>query len=263
METSLPTVDAAIHLAGLYRFGSTFTENYRANVIGTQTLLDALRPFAPSRVLFASTYAVGIGSAQLKNAALPSLPAKKHAYAYTKTLAERLLEAASLQQGHSTEIFRLGILTGDSLEGRIEKLDGPYGIYKNLLKVANFAPKTFPMWIPANPKALLPLVAVDEAARVIVGAALAQPEPGIQYRSVFRPDSVSVAEFTDAVKEQIWNSTRKRMIPLFKPIEGISENLDYAQWICQFDQDSTQHQLSHWSALKKSFFEGADRRASK
>jgi nucleoside-diphosphate-sugar epimerase len=271
-------MDATLHLAGLYQFGTSFPENYRANVLGTQNLLDAIRRFAPSRILHASSYAVGIGQPELKNARLPELPSKDRAYAYTKALAERLMEQAHEQLGQKVEIFRLGILVGDSRLGTPEKLDGPYGFYKNLIKISRFAPEKMPLWIPADPEAILPLVAVDEAARVMVNALFSNPESRDYpiYHAVYRPDSVKASELLASFVEQLEQQSHKRLIPFFKPVSHPSvlktleralgsqaENFLYAQWKVALEEGSHQTELSHWSALKKSFFAGAQSGALK
>lgn len=262
--------DAAIHLAGLYRFGSSFADNYEANVLGTQTLLDALRRFAPARILFASTYAVGIGSEHLANSRLSALPSREHAYAHTKALAERLLESSAIQHGHEIEIFRLGILVGDSIHGATEKQDGPYGFYRALCNFSRFAPSRLPLVIPADPNAILPLVAVDEAARVIVQSLKAGPSERRAYRAVFRSDSISAGELMASMSDEIGRIHGRKILPVFKPIaqplvlkalEGVvgsaAENFLYAQWKGTLEEDSTRHEISHWSSIRGAFFTGA------
>ncbi len=261
--------DAVIHLAGLYRFGSRFSENYRANVLGTQNLLEALRAHAPMRILHASTYAVGIGSAELANSRLPELPSRDHAYAHTKALAERLMEQAGDQLRHSVEIFRLGILVGDSVSGSHEKSDGPYGLAERLLQFAKHVPEHMPVLLPVDPEALLPLVAVDEAARVIVASALAADPGGLRYRAVYRADSVRVAELVEDLLDEVARRSGRRLSPMFRPVshpgalrvlEGIlgakAEDLAYAQWRARLESGEDESSLTHWASLSPVFFKG-------
>lgn len=261
--------DAAIHLAGLYRFGSSYADNYESNVLGTQTLLEALRKFAPSRILFASTYAVGIGTEHLANSRLPTLPPRGHAYAHTKALAERLLEAQAERLGHEVEIFRLGILVGDSIQGVTEKQDGPYGFYGALRGLARIAPSHLPLLIPADAGALLPLVAVDEAAHAIIEALKVPAQERRRYHAVFRTDSITTSELMSSMADEIRQSTGKRIIPVFKSVShpialkaiesvvgSAAENFLYAQWKGTLEGDATHHAISHWSSIKKSFFAG-------
>lgn len=268
--------DVVIHLAGLYEFGTSFAENYRTNVLGTQNLLDAIRHFAPTRILHASSYAVGIGESALKNAPLPKLPPREHAYAYTKALAERLMEQAQTQLAHRVEVFRLGILIGDSKSGGVEKLDGPYSFYKNLLKIAQLSPDKMPLWIPADPEATLPLVAVDEAAQILVHSAMHPQAEGSEplYHAVYRTDSVTVRELMDSFSDEIERNSQKRLIPMYRPInrstaiggaalralEGVlgssAENFLYAQWKGALEPGLHESEISHWQTLRQPFFSG-------
>jgi nucleoside-diphosphate-sugar epimerase len=261
--------DVAIHLAGLYRFGSRYSDNYRSNVLGTQNLLESLRAHAPTRILHASTYAVGIGFEELSNSRLPELPAREHAYAHTKALAERLMEQAGDQLRHSVEIFRLGVLVGDSENGAYEKLDGPYGLTRRLFQFARHVPDHMPVWLPVDPEALIPLVAVDEAARVIAQAALGPDAGGVRYRALYRSDSVRVGELVASLLEEVAIRSGRHLNPIFRPVphpdalrilEGVlgtrAEDLAYAQWRARLETGEDASRLSPWQALKPAFFKG-------
>jgi hypothetical protein len=150
-------------------------------------------------------------------------------------------------------------------------MDGPYSFYKNLLKISKIAPEKMPLWIPADPEATLPLVAVDEAAKILVHSALTPSTETSQpvYHAVYRTDSVTVRELMDSFSDEIERSSRKRLIPMYRPIkngkalralEGIfgssAENFLYAQWKGSLEPGLHQNEITHWHSLRESFFSG-------
>lgn len=168
-------VDRIIHLAGLYDFRQTMTHNYRENVLSILGLIDFVRSLpngAP--IYFASTYAVGFGlhssltPSTLTETPLEHLPSQKQAYPYTKALAEKALTDSGLRY----KIFRLGVLVGDQENGAIEKIDGPYYLYRLAWKLSKlpFARSIPYLPLAMKPDAVLPVVPVDCAAQVIAQA---------------------------------------------------------------------------------------------
>jgi nucleoside-diphosphate-sugar epimerase len=267
-------VDAVIHLAGLYDFSKPYAANYESNVLGTHHLLEALKKFPPTRILFASTYAVGIGSDELREERLPELPPREHAYSHTKALAEALLEASP----HSCDIYRLGILIGDSKDGAIEKADGPYSFYRLLRKASGAlaAGRRVPFPLPANPDAPLPLVAVDEAAEVFVQGVLSEPtESRIRHWGAFRSDTVRFDDWIQACTEHL-ASSGCRLIPTYTKRQESSvlaiaeritrvpaETVRFASWKSvlhnrKFLARHGESALSRWSALREPFLRGGD-----
>jgi nucleoside-diphosphate-sugar epimerase len=267
-------VDAVIHLAGLYDFSKPYAANYEANVLGTLHLLEALKKFAPTRILFASTYAVGIGSDELQEERLQELPPREHAYSHTKALAEALLESSP----HSCDIYRLGILIGDSRSGSIDKVDGPYSFYRLMRQASTLlAPlRRAPLPVPAQPDAPLPLVAVDEAAEIFVQGLLS-PVAGdrVRYFGAYRTDTVRFDEWLQACTEHL-ATTGCRLVPVYTSGESTrilqlaerltqvpAETIHFAQLrtVLRNEKFLSRHgaeSLSPWSSLGTAFLRGGD-----
>jgi nucleoside-diphosphate-sugar epimerase len=198
-------IDAVIHLAALYQFNQTYQDNYRSNFLSTFNLIDRVSQVAPEKrpqILFASTYAVGLGTKEsLTEEALTGLPASTEPYAYTKALSEKAISDSGL----SARIFRLGVLVGNSVDGEIEKIDGPYYLMRCLdklaqSKVARFLKK---LPVPVEKDGIIPLVPVDVAAKVFHRALFLPPlEAGKkEYFGVYNSESVRLGELTYAIFE--------------------------------------------------------------
>ncbi len=267
-------VDAVIHLAGLYDFSKPYAANYESNVLGTLHLLEALKKFAPTRILFASTYAVGIGSKELKEEKLADLPPREHGYSHTKALAEALLESSP----HSCDIYRLGILIGDSKDGVIEKADGPYSFYRLMRRASTTlaAARRLPFPLPANPDAPLPLVAVDEAAELFVQGLLAEnSQTRIRHWGAYRTDTIRFDDWIQACTEHL-ATTGCRLVPTYtkRQESGVlafaekitripAETVHFASWKAvlhntKFLARHGEAALTGWSGLREAFLRGGD-----
>jgi nucleoside-diphosphate-sugar epimerase len=196
--------DAVIHLAGLYDFSSSFTENYNQNVLSTLNLIDRIRSRAALPLLIhASTYAVGLGHATasdpLDETVLRHLPPRDCPYAFTKAVAERAVH----ESGIPARVLRLGVLVGDSSTGDMEKIDGPYAIMRTLQRLARVpgVSRLPRLPLPVLADAVLPLVPVDSAARIAVQCLfLDKPVDGAcVYHSVYRPDSIAMGELARSI----------------------------------------------------------------
>ena len=221
VASALQGVEAIIHLAGLYDLTQPLSENYRNNVLPTLNLIERVKEIDPEKslpVFMASTYAVGLGRVGiLRESRLDQLPSKSCAYAYTKALAERALHDSGLK----ARIFRFGILVGDQKSGSIEKIDGPYAFLKLFTQLANlpglsslnfgkFGIKKF--LLPFDPNAVLPMVPVDLAAKVLHEALFMSLTEQTEYFGVFNPLSANLKDFAESTFKEILPSIR----PFFK-----------------------------------------------
>lgn len=194
-----------IHLAGLYDFDAKYSECYQQNVLSTLNLIQLLRQWNSKHhvpLIDASTYAVGFESKRLlKEEPLQELPSKSIAYAHTKAVAEK----AVTDSGLPAAVFRLGILVGDTEQGEIEKIDGPYYFIKLVRAIQNLPGSKMFRWkvipVPGRPDAILPLVPVDHAARVLVDAALrmAQKEDLSGIYGLYDPLQIMVRDLCDEI----------------------------------------------------------------
>jgi len=159
LKTAIPEVDHILHIAGLYDFKSSNPDYYLQNVLSTEFISEFAK-IRSAHIHYASSIACTLGGTN-------ALPRKKQSsYAHTKAIAERLLLDSKLP----VTIYRLGPLVGNSIDGRIEKLDGPY-LFLKMVELFSKIPgtKLLPiLTIPGNPKAKIPLTTVDSAAGAIL-----------------------------------------------------------------------------------------------
>lgn len=211
LSEKLPYVDKIIHIAGLYDFNQSYTESYSHNVLPALNLVDFARSMKrkrPPEILYASTYAVASGLV-LEEEPLTSLPSSSLSYPYTKALAEQIL----VRSGLPLQVFRLGVLVGDSETGDIEKIDGPYYLMRFLsqLSQTRFSNVVRRLPIPASPETVLPLVPVDAAARVFHKALHFKPDtlhPEPRFYGVYRPESIKVRTLVEAAFEECFPSCK-------------------------------------------------------
>jgi nucleoside-diphosphate-sugar epimerase len=178
LSTLVHQHDSVIHLAGLYRFTQSYSENYQQNVLPALNLVAAYKQCSEQYnipaidlppLFYASTFAVGLGlKSALLEEPLTQLSPQKYSYSYTKGLAERVFSDSP----YRTYIFRLASLTGRMQDGLIEKIDGPY-IFLNILRMASRIPgsKHIPFFpVLADPLGHLPITPVDCAAELFHSA---------------------------------------------------------------------------------------------
>jgi len=165
--------DIFIHLAGLYDLSASHMDVFQQNVAATGTALKIARELQIPVFMNASSVAAAINSAL--NIVCPSdlnfsrpFP---DPYSESKALGEQML----LNQAQNFRLsvnLRFGVLVGDTSQGKIERIDGPYHAPKALEKVRKLIesfPGSFPL--PGKKSARMPLVPVDKAAEAIVGFA--------------------------------------------------------------------------------------------
>lgn len=162
--------DALIHLAGLYDLRATEDKLQLTNVVGTHNALSFAKKAQIPIFANASTIAVTLNQSQdpISAYALDLNQPFPDAYARTKAAAEQLVKEAS-QDFKCVLNYRLGILVGSTQNGRIERIDGPYGVVQSLSriqKLLKLAPKH--MIVPGIHKRRMPIVPVNIAAKAIV-----------------------------------------------------------------------------------------------
>lgn len=220
-------VDAVIHLAASYDFNTSPELDYVNNVIATQNLIGWIHarvtPRALIPVIAASSYSVGIGNEDDAwcERPLERLPSRRHSYARTKAMAERLLLASGLP----VRLMRLGVLVGNSSTGEVEKLDGPYPMMKFLSEFTRSHPLRFVLPrlpLPGDPAGVLPLVPVDVAARAFCHCLEKSPQLGKSaIFGVYNQESVAIGAFVRAVLAHL--GSRLRPVFLRSVPEGMLE----------------------------------------
>ncbi len=158
-----PTFDHVFHLAARYDLAAEEAELLRTNVDGTRHLIDWLRRPAFRGVLhhISSVAVVGDHEGELREDDLDVGQSHPHPYHRSKFLAEQQVRGSGLR----ARIYRPSAIVGDSRTGVIDRADGPYYLFKPILKLRNALPPWFPLLgyldVPLN------MVPVDHVARVI------------------------------------------------------------------------------------------------
>jgi len=160
--------DDVIHLAGLYDFKCSFFDNYMNNIVALHNLIFfANQSKTVKKFVFASSISVaGDFKGVFKEGDYNKGQKFPDSYSFTKFRCEGLLGAKG--NLFKSYILRFGILSGDSVEGDFEKLDGPYYLLNVLKKIK----KNIPLLsyintskLPYRKNSIFYLLPVDEAAR--------------------------------------------------------------------------------------------------
>lgn len=157
---------AFIHLAGLYDLTAERDAVLLNNVVATSNALAvAQKAEIP---IFVNASSIASATNILKPSVSPydlSFTTKfPDYYAESKALGEQLL--INWSDGVPSRLnLRFGILIGDSIEGKIERIDGPYHTPQVMKKIGDMLNSWGKMMIfPGNEKVHLPLVPVNQAA---------------------------------------------------------------------------------------------------
>ncbi len=165
-------VDTIIHAAAYYDLEGSYSDCFMYNVEGTQNVLyfaqqcENLKSFH-----YISTIAVsGNFSGVFLEDDLDIGQSFSNHYAKTKFDAEKLVR--SWTSGDICKrIYRLGILVGNSKNGEISRVDGPYYFFQALgqwSKKISFLKKLKIIPLPFDPKSIFPIIPVDDAASVVL-----------------------------------------------------------------------------------------------
>ena len=156
-------IDHLFHLAAVYDIEADEESSERANVEGTQHVVEFANAHEVGRFHHVSSIAVagdyeGIFQEDMFDEG-QKLP---HHYHRTKYESERLV-----REGVETKtlVFRPGIVVGHSETGEMDKIDGPYYFFKLLQKLRHALPEWFPLAGPEGGQTNI--VPVDFVARAM------------------------------------------------------------------------------------------------
>ena len=166
----LQDIDVIIHAAALYDLNASHEDMYRHNVIGTSNLLHLTR-LIKNKPHFAQISTIAIAGDSTRNFDENAFDVGQRfpdPYASTKYAAENMVRTAVDIESRS--VYRLGIVVGSSLDGRIVKIDGPYYMQRmirslKLVKILLGKVKFLPL--PYNESTRLYLIPVNVASTVI------------------------------------------------------------------------------------------------
>jgi len=169
LKEVVENVDSILHLAGGYDLEMSVLDAYTHNVVGVQNTLELARKCKRLKFFHhVSTYAI---NAHKKGKVSESEDTEgnisRDHYTKSKLQGELLVKKTDIGSGVKKRIYRPGIVVGDSSQGRIEKVDGPYYFISFLLKLEKHKAMlekfgVFP--IPCTKSSSLPLVPVDTIA---------------------------------------------------------------------------------------------------
>ncbi len=165
--------DVFIHLAGLYDLAASHRDAFQQNVIATGTALKIARELQIPVFMNASSVAAAVNS-PLKMVRPFDLNFSRpfpDPYSESKALAEQMIVNQSMHFKLCINM-RLGVLVGDTVNGKIERIDGPYHApqaFERIRKFIESFPSSFPL--PGKKMNRLPLVPVDKAAEAVAGFA--------------------------------------------------------------------------------------------
>ena len=131
-----------VHLAALYDLDAKAADLERTNLSGTRHALDLALDLKAGCFHHVSSIAVagrykGVFTEQMFDEASDL----DHPYFRTKHEAEALVRASS---GVPFRIYRPGMVVGDSRSGAMDKIDGPYYLFKLIQKIRD----KLPAWMP-------------------------------------------------------------------------------------------------------------------
>ncbi|MDO9181412.1 MAG: SDR family oxidoreductase, partial [Bacteriovorax sp.] len=203
-----------IHAAALYDISASHSDCYLQNVVGTQNTIRLVKKMKNLRAFYyVSTIAVGDeNNFFLEENHFPMRKVFNNFYSETKYYAEKIIRESRL--GIATRIIRPGIIIGNSITGKMDKLDGPYFFieamkkYSVYLKSIPFIPLSF------NPRTKIPLIPVDHCARFI--SLLIERDSGIPELKTYHliSDEIpTVAEFLNDLNQKFDIKTKYIPVP--------------------------------------------------
>jgi NAD(P)-dependent dehydrogenase (short-subunit alcohol dehydrogenase family) len=188
-------IDHLFHLAAVYDIEADEEASERANVEGTQHVIEFANAHEVGRFHHTSSIAVaGNYEGVFQEDMFDEGQKLPHHYHRTKYESERLVREGV---GTKTLVYRPGIVVGHSETGEMDKIDGPYYFFKLIQKLRNALPEWFPLAGPEGGQTNI--VPVDFVARAMDHIAhLPDDElPGDTFHLV-NPEPMTVGETLNA-----------------------------------------------------------------
>lgn len=271
----IKSVDTMIHAGAYYNLFGDRSENYLANIVGTQNLLFLAREMKKLKSFhFISSVAVaGKYRGVFSEDKLDMNQKFDNPYSETKFESEYHVRKSTLPV--LKRIYRPGVIIGDSRTGALSKKDGPYYFFDFLKKLSQKKAllQKLPYFpLPYDPKALLPLIPIDQLSDGIVSEILKPQKPDSPLRCyhLLSPDSPTIEQFlTDSQKAfnlsflKFWPLPRqmKKMIKgadVLTKFGMPSDLVDYMYAQARFDQEQALDDIkilkaSSYQLYKKAF----------
>ena len=160
--------DAFIHLAALYDLTSSEKSIYANNIIGTNNALEICKKLQIK--FFVQTSSIAAAINQIGNIDPDEINFSKpfpDPYSKSKAFTESMLKNDSSIPFKLN--LRLGVLVGNTHDGKINRIDGPYFTPQALNRIRSLiTANPFSTPLPGSKNTRLPLVPVDIAAQAIM-----------------------------------------------------------------------------------------------
>lgn len=250
LEALTDRYDVLVHLAGLYDLRADLGEAEKQNITATQNALVIAQKARIPHFIHASTVAVTVGeAAPERDIITPDILDTSRTfpdhYARTKAHAEKLVRDWPLGNLRSKLNLRLGILVGDTHDGTITRIDGPYHAARFLDRHRALIEKylrTLPL--PGNPKRTLPLLPVDVAAAAITKLIrISRSEGWKGYKSLhlFPSRGVGPKEFYESAMRNLGYKKAT-----FKLIKGVPKLIlkRLIEWVSRIPKEELEYLFS-------------------
>ena len=163
VESFEEKIDHLFHLAAVYDIEAEEEASVRANVDGTRHVIEFANSHDVGRFHHTSSIAVaGSYKGVFQEDMFDEDQKLPHHYHRTKYESEKMVREGVKAK---TLVFRPGIVVGHSQTGEMDKIDGPYYLFKLLQKLRN----ALPQWVPlAGPEGgQITIVPVDFVAQAM------------------------------------------------------------------------------------------------
>ncbi|HXY96625.1 MAG TPA: SDR family oxidoreductase [Steroidobacteraceae bacterium] len=135
------TIRHFFHLGAVYDLAAATDELERANVLGTRNALALAREVGAGCFHLVSSIAVaGLYRGTFTEEMFAEAQHLNHPYFRTKHESEALVRAS----GIAWRVYRPGMVVGHSVSGVMDKIDGPYYLFKLIQKLRG----ALPSWVP-------------------------------------------------------------------------------------------------------------------
>jgi thioester reductase-like protein len=156
-------IDHFFHLAAVYDMAADEETMARANVEGTRHVVEFANAHDVGRFHHVSSIAVaGRYKGLFREDMFDEEQKLPHAYHRTKFESEKLVRD---QLKAPLRVYRPGVVLGHSVNGEMDKIDGPYYFFKLIQKLRYALPEWFPLAGPEGRK--VNLVPVDFVAKAM------------------------------------------------------------------------------------------------
>ncbi len=252
-DTIMNSIEAVIHLAGLYDLSVTHTEAYVANVVGTQNLLYLLQRMKKLHIFhYVSTYTVsGIHDGDFMEEDLdPGIPFRDF-YSQTKMQAELLVRNTRMPTV-ALRIYRPGIIIGDSVTGEMDKIDGPYYFFRFFRELSKYT-KRIPLNVlpvPYHQGATLPFLPVNVLVKWMTEM-INKPTHHMTRTYHLVPDEkIFVANIMEETAKYFGLKLRVQRIPMPSILKKVFPLLKIPSQMDAYIQNATRYSTAN---LKKDF----------